>query len=308
MTKRIVIPGGSGFLGRALAPRLAARGDEVVVLTRGRPVRRDGVRHVHWDAATLGEWVDVINGADAVVHLTGKNVDCRPTRSNIAELVRSRTEPVRLVGEAVRGVTAPPRVWVQSSTLAIYGDGGDDVITESTPVLGIGPQQMVQVALAWETAYAEATAGIDRAVLLRMGVAIGGGDPATRRLATLARLGLGGPVAGGQQWLSWIELDDLVSGVMRALDDPGMEGCYHLTSPAPVRNQDAMAAFRTVLRRSVGLPSPAWLTRIGAPLLGSDPELALTGRRAHPRRLLEEGFEFHCADFGVAVKQSLARR
>jgi uncharacterized protein len=308
MSQRIVVPGGSGFLGRCLARQLTARGDRVVVLTRGRSGHRDGVEYVTWDAETLGPWVQALDGADALVHLTGKLVDCRPTRANVAELVRSRVQPVRLVGEAVDRVAAPPAVWVQSSTLAIHGDGGDTVITETTPVSGIGPPQMVQVALAWEAAFAEATVDVARTVLLRIGVTIGGeGDPATRRLATLARLGLGGPVGGGGQWLSWIGLDDVLAGMTRAIDDPGMRGLYHLTSPAPVTNRAAMATFRAAVGRTVGLASPGWLTRIGAPLLGSDPELALTGRRAHPRRLLDEGFPFACVDFTDAVQRALRR-
>lgn len=305
--RRVVIPGGSGFLGRAFAHRLVARGDEVVILTRGRPGHRDGIDFVHWDAVASGAWIEVLDGAAAIVHMTGRRVDCRPTRANVAELIRSRVHPVRLVGEALRELGTPPPAWVQAATLAIYGDGGDAVITETTPVSGVGPPQMVQVALAWERAFREATEGVDRAVLLRMGVALGGeADPATRRLATLARLGLGGAVAGGRQWMSWIALDDLLAGLVRAIDDAAMHGLYHLTSPAPARNRDVMATFRTVLGRRVGLPAPAWMTRIGAPLLGSDAELALTGRRAYPRRLVDEGFTFQHTDLQAVVRGALA--
>jgi uncharacterized protein len=144
-------------------------------------------------------------------------------------------------------------------------------------------------------------------VLLRIGVTIGGDDdPATRRLSTLARLGLGGPVAGGRQWLSWIALDDLLRGMLRAIDEPAMHGMYHLTSPAPVRNRELMAAVREAVGRRLGLPSPAWLTRLGAPLLGSDADLALTGRRAVPRRLLDEGFTFGAGDISTAVRRAVA--
>lgn len=307
MSMRIVLPGGSGFLGRALARRLTDRGDDVVVLTRGQAGRRDGIEHAHWDGVTLGGWVSALEGAAAIVHLSGRRVDCRPTRSNVAELIRSRVDPVRLVGDALRQMDAPPPVWVQAATLAIYGDGGDDVITEQTPVSGRGPAQMVQVALAWEHAYVDATAGVERAVLLRIGVAVGGdGDPATRRLTTLVRLGLGGAVAGGRQWLSWIALPDLMDGIERAVDDPAMRGTYLLTAPAPLRNRDVMATFRAALGRRIGLPAPAWLTRLGAPLLNSDPELALTGRRAHPQRLLDMGFLFRHTDFTSTVRAALA--
>ncbi|NEE00635.1 epimerase [Phytoactinopolyspora halotolerans] len=305
--RKIVIPGGTGYMGRALTGRLIERGDEVVILSRGTSTTVPGATVVDWDGARLGAWVDHLDGADAVVHLTGKRVDCRPTRRNIEELIRSRVEPVRLVGEAIRQVSAPPGVWVQSATLAIHGEGGDRMITESTPVSGVGPQQMVQVALAWEAAYREAVELVDRAVLLRIGVAIGGsGDPATERLRTLVRLGLGGTVASGRQWLSWIALDDLLRGLLRAIDEPSMNGMYLLTSPSPVTNAELMATLRRLIGRRMGLSSPAWLTRLGAPMLGSDPELALTGRRAYPERLLAEGFTFGVTDLDEALRRALA--
>lgn len=277
------------------------------MLTRGQAGVVDGIRRVTWDAATLGDWVEVLDGADAVVHLSGKRVDCLPTRSNLAELVRSRVEPVRLVGRALTEVDDPPAVWVQSATLAIHGDGGDRIIVDDTPVSGIGPPQMVQVAMAWEHAVDEATADVERTVVLRIGVTVGGrNDPATERLATLVRLGLGGSVGSGRQWFSWIGLDDVMAGFLLAIDDPAMHGTYNLTSPNPVRNDELMAIHRRVQQRSVGLPAPAWVTRIGAPLLGSDPALALTGRRAIPQRLLDRGFTFQVTDLEQAVADAVA--
>lgn len=191
----IVLPGGSGFLGRAIATRLLERGDRPVVLTRDAAGMRAGVEHVHWDGVTLGPWTEVLDGADAVVHLAGERVDRRPTPRNVDRLVTSRVAPVRVVGEALRAVASPPPVWVQLATLAIHGEGGDAVLTEDDVPTGIGPRQMVTVALAWEHAVRWATAPLERCVVLRAGITIGGaGDPATARLAQLVRLGLGGPV------------------------------------------------------------------------------------------------------------------
>ncbi len=308
---KVVIPGGSGFLGSNLAGRLRERGDEVVVLTRGRRRTDDrGVRHVHWDGATMGDWFAELDGADAVVHLSGKRVDCRATKANLAELISSRVDPVVLVGRACEAVAQPPKVWVQSSTLAIHGEGGDAVIEDDTIPTGQGPATMVQVALAWERAFLEAVirpGAVERTVLLRIGVGVGGEeDPATKRLSQLVRLGLGGKVGDGQHWMSWIGLDDLLDVLLRAIDEPSMHGTYNATAPTPVRNVEMMATYRRVLGRSFGMPSPAWLTRIGAPLLGSDPALALTGRRAVPTRLLAEGFAFAQADFETAVRAAVA--
>ena len=313
---RIVIPGGTGYLGRALAERLEARGDDVVVLTRGPSRRLDGCRLVSWDARTVGDWVDELDGADAVVHLNGRRVDVRATRRNVDELISSRVEPVRAVGEAVRACSSPPAVWVQSSSLAIFGEGGGAVIDESTTPSGIGPREMVTVCLAWEGAFRQATAtatcGVDRTVLLRMGIGLGGrGDPATAKLAQIVRMGLGGRVGSGRQWVSWVDLEDLLAVMLRAIDGPvdgpAMSGTYHVTSPNPVTNAELMATYRRLLGRRVGLPTPAIVARLGAPLLGSSAGLALTGRRCVPTRLIDEGFVFAYPDFEPSVQRALAR-
>ena len=305
---KVVVPGGTGYLGRAIGGALVARGDEVVTLTRGQPGEVDGVRRVRWDARTLGGWADELDGADAVVHLSGQRVDTRATRRRIDELISSRVQPVRVVGEALRACTAPPPLWVQSSTLAIFGDGGQQVIDESTTPSGIGPREMVTVCLAWEHAFRLASADVPRTVLLRMGIGLGGeGDPATAKLAMLVRLGLGGKVASGRQWVSWVGLDDIVAAFLRALDDPTMAGLYHVTAPEPIQNAEMMATYRRLVGRRVGLPAPALVTRLGAPLLGSSASLALTGRRCVPTRLLAEGFEFSETDFAETAAKALDR-
>lgn len=303
---RIVLPGGSGYLGSALSRRLVDRGDDVVVLTRSKSALRDGVRLVHWDGATLGPWAQELDGADAIVHLSGKRVDCRPTRANIDALISSRVEPVRVVGQAVRECSSPPHTWVQPSTLAIYGNTGDQILHEAVVPSGIGPRQMVTVALAWETAFRWASEPIQRTVLLRPGIALGGdADPATRRLGQLVRWGLGGAVAGGRQWVSWIALEDLLEIMLRAIDDESIAGTYLATAPDPVTNADMMATYRRLLGRSFGLPAPAWITRMGAWMMGSDGALALAGRRAIPQRLQEEGFDFNATSFEDAVARAI---
>ena len=303
-----MIPGGTGFLGQALAARLVARGDDVVALCRTRRPVVPGSRSVVWDARTPGSWTAALEGADAVVHLTGRRVDVRPTRSNVDELISSRVGPVTLVGEAVRRCADPPRVWLQASSLAIFGDTGDAVLDETSPPSGIGPREMVTVCLAWEHAFELATRDVGRKVLLRMGIAIGGrDDPATTQLARLTRLGLGGTIGSGRQWVSWVGLDDLVRVMLAALDDEGMAGTYHVASPNPVTNAEMMATYRRLLAAPFGLPSPDLLVRLGAPLLGSSASLALTGRRAAPKRLLEHGFVFQQPTFEPALQSALSR-
>jgi len=301
------MPGGSGFLGRNLRDQLVARGDSVVVLTRDRPRSGPGWESVHWDPAVLGEWVSILDGADAIVHLSGKRVDCRPTKRNLGELISSRVGPVRAVGRAWSQIAKPPAVWVQLSSLARYGDAGETIIDEDTVPFADGPPQMVQVCTEWEAAFASVSQQVPRAVVLRAGIGLGGsGDPATERLMWLARMGLGGRVGSGRQWVSWVSVDDFMAVLIRAIDDDTTEGLYHVTSPNPIRNREMMATYRRLVGRRFGLPSPPWVTHMGARLLGSDPALALTGRRAIPTRLLEDGYQFLIPDFEEAAALAVA--
>jgi uncharacterized protein (TIGR01777 family) len=299
MTK-IVLAGGSGALGRRLAADLGERSHEIVILTRS-PHAGASHRQVAWDGATAGPWAQELSGA-VVVNLAGELVDRPPTPANIALLTRSRVEPTTALVAAAAGLDRPPAVWIQASTLAIYGDAGETVLDETAPPAD-GPPQMAGVAKAWEGAAAGANAG--RQVVMRTGIVLDRDTPALDRLAGLARWGLGGRVADGQQWVSWIHIADFLAVVRRFLDDDDMAGVYHVTSPNPVRNADLMAALRRVLRRPWAPPTARPLVRLGAAVLRTDPALALTGRRAVPRRLVEAGFSFEHPDLLPALEDLL---
>jgi uncharacterized protein (TIGR01777 family) len=298
---KIVLAGGSGSLGRRIADDLTARGDELVILTRSP---RSGLPHrqVPWDGATVGPWAAEVEGA-AVVNLAGALVDRRPTPANVDLLKRSRVEPTRALASAAASSSAPPPVWIQASTLAIYGDGGEAVLDETAPPAD-GPPQMAGVARAWEASAADVTAG--RQVVMRTGIVLDRDTPAMNRLAGLARWGLGGRIAGGRQWVSWIHIADFLAVVRRALDDDRLSGVVHVTSPNPVRNAELMATLRSVLHRPPAPPTPAALVRLGAVVLRTDPALALTGRRCVPTRLQEAGFSFAHPELDGALRQLLA--
>lgn len=302
---QVVLFGGSGFLGGGLKDRLVGLGHSVTVIGRGPATEHPGWRSVQWDARSLGPWVDDLDGVDVIVHLAGKRVDCRPTSPNIDELIESREGTVRLVGQALDGRSDRPSVWVQLSSLARFGDAGDEIIDETTTPPNDGPRQQVEVCRRWEQAFDEASGGIERRVLVRPAISIGGaGDPATAQLTRLARFGLGGRVGSGRQWVSWIAADDMFEILTRAVVDPTMSGLYHATSPNPVQNAELMAAYRSAVGRRFGLRSPAWIATVGAWILGSDPALALTGRRCVPTRLLEQGFEFTGTTIDDVVAQA----
>ena len=300
---KVVIAGGSGALGRRLCEDLEAGGHHVVVLTR-RP-RPGPFRQVEWDGSSVGPWASELEGS-AVVNLAGELVDRRPTAANVDLLTRSRVGPTRALAEASTTLSEPVAVWVQSSTLAIYGDAGDRVLDESAPPAD-GPPQMAGVAKAWEAAAVGART--ERLVTLRTGIVLDNDTPALDRLWSLARWGLGGRVGPGTQWVSWIHIDDWLAIVRELLDPPGaaLSGVVHATGPNPVRNVDLMAALRRSVGRPAAPPTPKALVHLGAMVLRTDPALALTGRRAVPARLLEAGFGFRHPDLDEALADLRAR-
>ncbi|MDG3007918.1 epimerase [Paludisphaera mucosa] len=290
----IVVAGGSGFLGVSLATHLAEAGRPVVILSR-RPPRPIGPwRHVAWDGRTLGEWRRELDGASGLVNLAGRTVDCVKTPDHRDEILRSRVEATRILGEAVRSVGAPPPVWVQMSTAHIYGDPPCVVCTEDSPFgLGLAPT----VGRAWEDEFARAVLPSQRDVVLRTSFVVGrdrgAGGGALARLLFLARLGLGGRVGSGEQGMSWIHEADMNRLFERGLDDPSMQGPYIASSPGPVPQREFMRILRRAAGIPIGLPAFAWMVRIGAPLfLRTDPELALYGRFVVSKRLEDEGFAF----------------
>ncbi len=296
---RIVIAGGSGFLGTHLASHLAGLGCEVIILGRSAKPTSGKWRSVTWDARRLGEWTSHLDGAAALVNLVGRSVDCIKTPDHYDEILRSRVEATRVLGQACCTADRPPPVWVQMSTAHIYGDP-PEVICDESAALGYGMAPIV--GQAWEAEYEKGKLDSQRGVVLRTSFVIGRGGGAMARLQTLTRLGLGGTVASGTQGMSWLHIDDMTRLFERAIADESMSGIYIASAPTPVSNREFMKSLRRAMRVPIGLPALAWMVRLGAPLLlKTDPELAIYGRYVVPRRLLDEGFEFKFADLDAAL-------
>ncbi len=288
---KVVIVGGSGFLGLNLARALVNNDDyEVCIISRHPPSVRGSWKYVHWDAQTLDAWTDELDGAVAVVNLAGRSVDCIKTPDHCDEILRSRVETTQLIGRALRKIKAPPPVWVQMSTAHIYGDPPEILCTEDSSFgYGLAPF----VGKAWEDAYHSAVLPEMRRVILRTSFVLGRNGGALRRMELAVRLGLGGKIGSGKQGISWLHEEDMNRLFLRAIRDETMEGAYIATAPNPVSNAEFMKALRKALGAPIGLPSPAWMIKLAAPLiLKTDPELALYGRYCISRRLAEEGFEF----------------
>ncbi len=301
---KIVIPGGTGQIGGVLQRALADRGDEVTVLSRRAEQLEDGVRHVVLDGRTLGAWADEIDGADAVVNLAGRSVSCRYTDQNLRQMMDSRVDSTRVVGAAIAQAYRPPKVWLQMSTATIYADArsrGDDLPNdELTGVIGGEERDVplyweysVRIARRWEEAQAEADVPRTRRVALRTAMVMtpdGGG--VFDYLSWMTRLGLGGPVAGGQQYVSWIHGEDFVRAVEFLLDRDDLEGPFIVAAPGPVPQGEFMRSLRRAWGRRLGLPATRLMAEVGAFALRTDTELLLKSRRVAPTRLLDAGFTF----------------
>ncbi len=299
LTGRIVIAGGTGFLGLNLARYLDRFDCEAVLLSRHPPRENSRWRHVTWDARTPGDWVSVLDGAAALVNLVGRSVDCVKTPDHCDEILRSRVEATEVLGQAVRKVQAPPPVWVQMATAHRYGDP-PEVVCDEDAAFGYGLAPFV--GRAWEEAYARAVLPQMRQVILRTTFALGRDGGALPRLAGLVRWGLGGKVGHGRQGISWIHEHDMSRLMVRAISDQGMKGAYLATAPNPVSNAEFMRELRRALKTPFGLPAASWMVRLGAPLImRTDPDLALYGRYCVSRRLREEGFDFIFPDLASAL-------
>ena len=296
---RVVIAGGTGFLGRNLARHLTAAGYEVVVLARHVPAGHPDWLHARWDARTSGDWVSHLDGADALVNLAGRTVDCVKTPDHCDEILRSRVESTTVLGRALQNVKMLPRVWVQMATAHVYGDPPEAVCDEDSP---FGDGFAPYVGQAWEDALQREAPAQIRKVVLRTSFVLGKGGGALPKLAALARFGLGGTVGSGRQGISWIHEHDMNRLFLRAIEDERMSGAYVATAPNPVSNAEFMRELRRALGMPVGVPAMRWMVRAAAPLLQTDPELALLGRYCVSRRLREDGFGFQFPEVRSALR------
>jgi uncharacterized protein len=294
----IAITGASGFIGSALGRAMEAEGATVLRLVRREPRGRDEVcwsPDAPFDATPM-------EGCDALIHLAGEGVaDSRWTAAKMARIRESRVGATRHLCDTLLRLHAPPRRFLCASAIGYYGDRGDERLDESSlPGTGF----LSDVCRAWEDASAAVEAAGCERVRVRIGVVLGAEGGALAKMLPIFRLGLGGRLGTGAQWMSWIGLGDAVAALRFLLHAPGASGVYNLTAPAPCRQGEFARALGRALRRPAVLPTPAWALR--AALGGAADEVLLAGARIQPRRLLDAGFAFQTPELPEALRVALA--
>jgi len=311
---KIVIAGGSGHVGAVLLRRFTDN-HEVTLLSRSsRPVT--GVRSVQWDGKTTGEWSTVIDGSDVVINLAGRSVNCRYGAKNLREMMDSRVDSTRVIGEAISTAAKPPKVWLQMSTATIYAHRFDAPNDEATGVLGgdepNAPPKWVasiEIAKAWERTLQEAETPSTRKVAMRSAMVMAvDKDSVFDVLQGLSRHWLGGRIGNGKQFVSWIHEHDFANAVEFLIEREDIEGAVNLSSSNPLPQADFAAIMRRAVGAPFGMPLPAWIWEIGCILMRTESELVLKSRRVIPARMLEAGFKFKFETWEEACQELVARR
>jgi uncharacterized protein (TIGR01777 family) len=303
--RRMVLAGGSGFVGGLLTSYFEAQGWECVVLTRHRP---QSAREVQWDGVNRGDWEQCLEGAEVLVNLCGKSVNCRYHARNRRELMESRLLPTRLLGEVMAELEVPPVLWIQASTATLYRHTFGEPWDEKGEI-GAHPDAKdafsIELATAWEAAFLDSVPAGVRSVLLRSAMVLGRGDDHNNVLGVLRRLtrfGLGGRMGHGRQYVSWIHEHDICRAVDWVISHTEVEGPVNVCAPHPLPNHQMMRILRRQLHRPLGLPAPARALELGAVFLRTETELIIKSRRVIPGKLQAGGFEFEFPEFSQAVK------
>jgi uncharacterized protein len=309
--RKMVLAGGSGFLGRTLAAYFAGDAWEVVVLSRGGG-SVPSARVVRWDGRTLGPWTEELDGAEVLINLCGRSVDCRYTAQNRAAIMDSRVESTRILGEAVAKSPRPPGVWINLSTATIYTHTYGKAHDEKDGIVGASPEVLdafsIDVAKAWEKTFDRAEVPGTRKIAMRSAMVFGGQSGGVYQvLRRLARVGLGGKMADGRQWVSWIHGKDFCRAVEWLIEKKDSRGVYNICAPNPLTNTEMMRVLREDAGMPIGLPTARWMLGIGTFLLRTEMELVVKSRKVVPGRLLDEGFAFRYPDFAAAIRDLSGR-
>jgi len=281
MEKKIVLAGGTGFIGKYFAKKFKGLGYQVIIISRNNT-------HIQWD--NKSEIENALNGAEMLINLAGKSVNCRYNQKNKYEILRSRTATTKILGEAILNCENPPALWINSSTATIYRHAMDKPMTETDGEIGTGFS--VDVATKWEKSFFDWQLPNTRQIALRMAIILGEGGGVMEPFVNLVRFGLGGKHASGKQMFSWLHVEDLFSIIVFLQKEKELSGVFNCSAPNPIDNATLMSSLRKTMKVNIGLPSPKWILKMGAVLIGTETELILKSRWVIPDRLTKVGYQF----------------
>lgn len=295
MKKKVVLAGGTGFIGRYLEKQFIQQNYEVIIISR-QP------QHIAWtDTKGIKAGVD---NAELVINLAGKSVDCRYNEKNKKEIFDSRTETTRIIGEAIESVQNPPELWINSSTATIYRYAEDRPMTETTGEIGEGFS--VEVAKAWEKSFFDFNLPQTRQAALRIAIVLGKDGGVMTPFKNLVTFGLGGVQGPGKQMFSWVHIEDVYRIMLFIKERKDLQGVFNCSAPKPISNKHFMAEMREKMNRKIGLPSPRWMLEIGAVVIRTETELILKSRWVIPERLEKEGYQFKYPKIDKAFAEILS--
>jgi uncharacterized protein (TIGR01777 family) len=301
MSKKLILAGGSGAIGTRLIEKLADRYDDIVVLSRSASRDMSTHRVVQWDAKTQGDWSAEIDGADCIINLAGKSIQCRFTDENKRILWDSRVDSTRAIGLAISQCKQAPKTWINASGAAIYPESFDTPQTED--VLEIGSGFKAQLSVAWEAAAQEFPLPNTRQIITRITPVLDPDAGFIKPLKAITRFGLGGRVASGKQVISWIHYVDLCRAIRFLILEESLDGVFNVTAPDAKSNADFMHTLRKVMGMPIGIPAPKFAIQLSGPFTGVDPSLILDSSYVGPQRLIKAGFEFKYPDLNLALAE-----
>jgi uncharacterized protein len=294
VNKKIVIAGGTGFVGNYVTQQFRKLGYQVIIISRQK-------ENIQWqDTAGI---INALENSEMLINLAGKSVDCRYNNKNKTEILKSRTETTKALGEAIFKCNNPPELWINSSTATIYRHAEDRPMTESKGEIGKGFS--VDVATSWEESFFSFRLPNTRQVAVRMAIVFGKHGGVMKPFINLVRFGLGGKQGNGNQMFSWIHIEDLFSIILFFQSHKELKGVFNCSAPNPIDNKTLMRTLRQVMKVKIGLPSPSWLLKIGAVIIKTEPELILKSRWVVPEKLLESGYIFKYPTLHTALKNIL---
>lgn len=292
--KKVIIAGSTGFVGTYLAKKYKSLSYEVVTIARHHGT-------MNWeDQSAIKE---ALERADILINLAGKSVNCRSNANNMAEIFSSRTETTEILGQALLGCQNPPPVWINASTATIYRYAEDRAMTEMDGEIGTGFS--VEVAQKWEKSFFDFKLPNTRQVALHMAIVLGAGGGVMIPFENLVKFGLGGKQGDGKQMFSWIHIEDVFRTIEFIISNKNITGAINVAAPNPITNEEFMRTFRKIMHIPIGLPSPEWMLKIGALVIGTETELLLKSRWMIPKILIDNGFEFAFSTVEDAIQDIL---